>query len=43
MYVAETARDPKFRRIDCSGGQGEMLPPDAIFDKVRATVDPYLA
>jgi dTMP kinase len=43
MYVAETARDPKFRRIDCSGAQGEMLPPDAIFEKVRAAVDPYLA
>ncbi len=42
MYVAETARDPKFRRIDCSGPQGEMLPPDAIFEKVRAAVDPYL-
>ena len=43
MYVAETARNPKFRRIDCSGAQGEMLPPDAIFDKVRAAVDPFLA
>ncbi|MBR0285816.1 MAG: dTMP kinase [Bacteroidales bacterium] len=43
MYVAETARDPKFRRIDCSGPQGEMLPPDAIFEKVKAAVDPYLA
>ena len=43
MYVAETARDPKFRRIDCSGSRGEMLPPDAIFEKVRAAVDPYLA
>ena len=43
MYVAETARDPKFRRIDCSGAQGEMLPPDAIFDKVCAAVDPFLA
>ena len=43
MYVAETARDPKFRRIDCSGAQGEMLPPDAIFDMVRAAVDPFLA
>ena len=43
MYVAETARDPKFRRIDCSVAQGEMLPPDAIFDKVRAAVDPFLA
>ena len=43
MYVAETARDPKFRRIDCSGSRGEMLPPDAIFEKVRAAIDPYLA
>ena len=43
MYVAETARDPKFRRIDCSGPQGEMLPPDIIFQKVKAAVDPYLA
>ena len=42
MYVAETARDPKFRRIDCSGAQGEMLPPDDIFEKVRAAVDPFL-
>ena len=43
MYVAETARDPKFRRIDCSGTRGEMLPPDTIFDMVKAAVDPYLA
>jgi dTMP kinase len=42
MYVAETARDPKFRRIDCSGSTGEMLPPDTIFEMVRAAVDPYL-
>ena len=42
MYVAETARDPKFRRIDCSSEQGEMLPPDAIFEKVHAAVDPFL-
>ena len=42
MYVSETARDPKFRRIDCSGAQGEMLPPDDIFEKVRAAVDPFL-
>ena len=42
MYVAETARDPKFRRIDCSGTRGEMLPPDDIFDKIQAAVDPFL-
>ena len=42
MYVAETARDPKFRRIDCSSTRGEMLPPDDIFDKIKAAVDPFL-
>ena len=42
MYVAETARDPKFRRIDCSGTRGEMLPPDDIFDKIKAAVDLFL-
>ena len=43
MYVGETARDPKFRRIDCSDAQGAMLPPEAIFSKVKAAVDPFLA
>ena len=39
MYVAETERDPRFRRIDCSDENGYMLPPEAIFNKVRAAVD----
>ena len=43
MYVAQTALDPRFRRIDCSGPGGEMLPPDAIFEKIRTAVDPLLA
>ena len=42
MYVGETRRDPKFLRIDCSDPAGEMLPPDAIFEKVRNTIDPFL-
>ena len=42
MYVGETVRDPKFRRIDCSDENGAMLPPDAIFAKVKAAVDAYL-
>lgn len=42
MYVGETVRDPKFRRVDCSDENGAMLPPDAIFAKVKATVDTYL-
>ncbi len=42
MYVGETQRDPRFLRIDCSDASGEMLPPDAIFEKVRNTIDPFL-
>lgn len=42
MYVAETERDPHFRRIDCSDADGNMLPPEAIFNKVRAAVDSCL-
>ena len=41
-YVQEAVRDPHFIRIDCSGPDGNMLPPEAIFNLVRQTVDPYL-
>ncbi len=43
QYRAEADRDPRFLRIDCAGAEGEMLPPDDIFNLVRAAVDPYLA
>ena len=43
MYRSEAARDPHFLRIDCGDAEGRMLPPDDIFAKVRAAVDPYLA
>ena len=43
MYRSEAARDPRFLRIDCGDAEGRMLPPDDIFAKVRAAVDPYLA
>ena len=42
MYRSEAARDPHFLRIDCGDADGNMLPPDDIFAKVRAAVDPYL-
>ena len=42
MYVAETLRDPRFLRIECSDQDGGMLPPNDIFEKVRGTIDPYL-
>ena len=43
LYRSEAARDPHFLRIDCSDADGQMLPPDDIFAKVRAAVDPFLA
>ena len=42
MYVGETVRDSHFRRIDCADENGAMLPPDAIFARVRAAVDAAL-
>ena len=42
MYVAETARDPRFVRIGCEGPGGEMLPPEEIFSRIRSAVDPFL-
>jgi dTMP kinase len=42
LYRAEAARDAQFLRMDCGDAEGRMLPPDVIFDKVRAAVDPYL-
>ncbi len=42
MYLGETARDPRFLRIDCSAPDGSMLPPQDIFGRVQATIDPYL-
>lgn len=39
IYRKQCERDPRFIRIDCSDENGEMLPPGAIFAKVKAVVD----
>ena len=39
IYRQQCERDPKFIRIDCSDENGQMLPPDAIFAKIKAAVD----
>jgi dTMP kinase len=39
IYRKQCERDPKFIRIDCSDENGLMLPPDAIFAKIKAAVD----
>lgn len=39
IYQRQCELDPKFIRIDCSDEYGEMLPPSAIFAKVKEVVD----
>lgn len=42
VYLRQLSLDPKFIRVDCSDGQGAMLPPDSIFAKLKAVVDDHL-
>ena len=42
LYLEQTQLDNCFFRIDCANENGEMLPPGAIFTKVRGMIDPYL-
>ena len=42
IYQRQCEIDPKFIRIDCSDEYGMMLPPGAIFEKVKAVVDSTL-
>ena len=42
IYGSLAAGDSSFRRVDCSSASGRMLPPDVIFQKVKAVVDQYL-
>lgn len=39
IYRRQCEMDPTFIRIDCSDEYGEMLPPGAIFAKVKEVVD----
>lgn len=42
IYLSQCASDPMFLRTDCADENGEMLPPDDIFSRVRAAVDSVL-
>ena len=42
IYQKQCELDPKFIRIDCSDEYGMMLPPDAIFSKIKSVVDSTL-
>ncbi|MCQ2136500.1 MAG: dTMP kinase [Bacteroidales bacterium] len=43
IYRRQCELDPSFVRIDCSDEYGDMLPPDAIFEKIRSVVDAHLS
>lgn len=43
MYLLQCSEDPSFIRVDCSDSDGCMLPPEEIFDKVRAVVEAHLS
>ena len=43
IYRKQCELDPTFIRIDCSDEYGMMLPPGAIFEKVKAVVDKAVA
>ena len=39
MYLEQCGEDGRVTRVDCSDEQGQMLPPDEIFAKIKALVD----
>ena len=42
IYLDACRRDPGFRRIDCADSEGNMLPPEDIFERLREVIDPCL-
>ena len=41
MYRRQAALDPHFIVVDCSGPDGEMLPPEVIFNKIKAVYESH--
>ena len=39
MYLMQAQKDPALKVVDCSDGNGHMLPEDDIFAKIKALVD----
>ena len=39
MYLRQCSLDESFIRIDCSDSEGNMLPPDEIFSRIKTVVD----
>ena len=41
MYRRQAALDPHFIIVDCGDAEGRMLPPDAIFNKIKAVYESH--
>ena len=39
MYLRQASLDPSIKVVDCSDSDGHILPPDAIFAKLKVLVD----
>ncbi|MDR2894833.1 MAG: dTMP kinase [Alistipes sp.] len=39
VYLEAARHDPALRVVDCSGSQGAMCPPEAIFEKILTEID----
>ena len=42
LYLEQASLDPSLVVVDCSDPEGRMLPPEAIFAKIKKTVDERL-
>lgn len=42
VYLRQCEMDSKFKRIDCSSQNGEMLPADDIFEKIKKEIEKML-
>lgn len=42
IYLLQARKDPDFKVVDCSDADGNMLPEDEIFAKIKAFVDERL-
>ncbi len=42
IYLLQARKDPDFKVVDCSDAEGNMLPEDEIFAKIKALVDERL-
>lgn len=42
IYLRQASLDPGLVRVDCAGEDGEMLPPDEIFSRIKLLTDKCL-